>query len=149
MNMVERAQVAQQLFNEWHRMPHAWGSTDCARMSARLAEIMTGDNPAKDWPEYSSEQQAFKAIRAMGFKSLQDAVSSYATPLDGPLFAMAGDIVAIKANKARMPALGVCLGPDAVLCFWSDLDENGEKIAGTSKARRLDMQFAIAAWRVG
>jgi hypothetical protein len=149
MNMVERAQVAQQLFNEWHLMPHAWGSTDCAHMAARLVEIMTAENPIAAWPEYASEQQAFKAIRAMGFKSLQDAVSSYATPLDGALFAIVGDIVAIKSKNDRMPALGVCLGPDAVLCFWSDLDENGEKIPGTSKARRLDMQFAVAAWRVG
>lgn len=149
MNVYERTTHTQKLFDEWHGTPHAWGSTDCAHMTARLAELMTGENPTKNWPTYSSEQQAFKAIRAMGFKSLQEAVSSYATPLDGPLFAIAGDIVAIKGKHDRMPALGVCLGPDAVLCFWSDLDENGEKIAGTSRARRLDMQFAIAAWRVG
>ena len=149
MNMLERTQVAQQIFNEWHGTPHAWGSLDCAHMAARMAEIMTGENPTKNWPEYSSEQQAFKAIRAMGFKSLQEAVSSYAKPLDGPLFAIAGDIVAIKSKFDRMPALGVCLGPDAVLCFYSDLDESGEMISGTSRARRLDMQFAEAAWRVG
>ncbi len=149
MNLYDRTMKAQQLFNEWHNQPHVWGSLDCAHMAARMAEIMTGNNPIADWPAYESQQQAFKAIRAKGFKSLQDAVSSYATPLDGPLFAIAGDIVAIKAKRDRMPALGVCLGPDAVLCFYSDLDDSGEPISGTSRARRLDMQFAVSAWRVG
>jgi hypothetical protein len=148
MNLYQRTMHTQKLFDEWHLSPHVWGSLDCAHMAARMAEIMTGNNPAKDWPAYESEQQAFKVIRGLGFKSLQDAVSSYATLLDGPLFAIAGDIVAIKGSKARMPALGVCLGPDAVLCFWSDLDDAGQIIPGTSKARRLDMQFAESAWRV-
>jgi hypothetical protein len=149
MNLHERTAKAQQLFNEWHNQPHIWGSLDCARMATRMVEIATGSNPMADWPEYSSEQQAFKAIRAKGFKSLQDAVSSYATKLEAPLFAIAGDIVAIKGKKDRMPALGICLGPDAVLCFFSDLDESGNSIPGTSRARRLDMQFAEAAWRIG
>lgn len=149
MNMLERTQVAQQIFNEWHGQPLIFGSLDCANLASRLVEIITGKNPIADWPSYNTEQQAFKAIRAMGFKSLQEAVTEHATPLDGPLFAIAGDIVAIKGKRERMPALGVCLGPDAVLCFYSDLDESGERIAGTSRARRLDMQFAIAAWRVG
>jgi hypothetical protein len=148
MNLYDRTMKAQQLFNEWHNQPHVWGSLDCAHMAARMVEIMTGENPIADWPAYESQQQAFKAIRAKGFKSLQEAVSSYATPLDGPLFAIAGDIVAIKAKRDRMPALGVCLGPDAVLCFYSDLDDSGEPISGTSRARRLDMQFAVSAWRV-
>jgi hypothetical protein len=149
MNMLERTQVAQQIFNEWHGSPLIWGSLDCANLASRLVEIITGKNPIADWPSYGTEQQAFKAIRAMGFKSLQDAVTEHAKPLDGPLFAIAGDIVAIKAKRDRMPALGVCLGPDAVLCFYSDLDDSGEPIAGTSRARRLDMQFAVSAWRVG
>lgn len=149
MNLIERTFATEKLFFEWHKVPHIWGSLDCARMSARMAEILTGFNPMNDWPDYASEQQAFKAIRAKGFKSLQEAVSSYATKLEGPLFAMAGDIVAIKSKKERMPALGVCLGPDAVLCFWSDLDEAGEIIPNTSIARRLDMQFAEVAWRIG
>ncbi len=149
MNLHDRTMKAQLLFNEWHNQPHIWGSLDCAHMAARMVEIITGSKPMADWPAYESEQQAFKAVRAKGFKSLQDAVSSYATPLDGPLFAIAGDIVAIKAKLERMPALGVCLGPDAVLCFYSDLDANGEPISGTARARRLDMQFAEHAWRVG
>lgn len=149
MNLIERAQVAQQIFNEWDGQPLIWGSFDCANLASRLVEIITGDNPIADWPAYGSEQQAFKAIKAMGFKSLQEAVAKHAKPLDGPLFAIAGDIVAIKSKFDRMPALGVCLGPDAVLCFYSDLDESGEMIPNTARARRLDMQFAVAAWRVG
>jgi hypothetical protein len=117
-------------------------------MAARMVEIMTGNNPIADWPTYASEQQAFKAIRAKGFKSLQDAVSGYATPLEGPLFAIVGDIVAIKAKTSRMPALGVCLGSDAVLCFGPDVDENGVAIPETSHVRRVDMQYAEAAWRI-
>jgi hypothetical protein len=149
MNMLDRTMKTQQLFNEWHNQPHVWGSLDCAHMASRLVEIITGKNPIADWPAYTTEQQAFKAIRAKGFKSLQEAVTEHAKPLDGPLFAIAGDIVAIKAKRDRMPALGVCLGPDAVLCFYSDLDDSGEPISGTSRARRLDMQFAEHAWRVG
>ena len=149
MNLVQRTQFADKIFHEWENTPFSWGERDCANLAARLVEIMTGQNPMSNWPKYASEQQAFKAVKSMGFKSLQEAVSSYATPLDGPLFAIAGDIVAIKAKHERMPALGVCLGPDAVLCFWSDLDDSGEIISDTNRARRLDMQFAIAAWRVG
>ena len=149
MNILERSKVAQQIFDEWHGQPLVWGSLDCANLASRLVQIITGKNPIADWPAYATEQQAFKAIKAMGFKSLQDAVTEHAKPLDGPLFAIAGDIVAIKSKFDRMPALGVCLGPDAVLCFYSDLDESGEMISGTARARRLDMQFAVAAWRVG
>jgi hypothetical protein len=149
MNPVERTYKAQQLFKEYQKTPMLWGMFDCAQMAARMAELITGDNPLKDWPKYDTPQQAMITIREMGFKSLQGAVDSYAKRLKGPLFAMAGDIVAIESGKRLMPALGVCLGPDAVLCFWGDLDAKGQPIAGTSVARRLDMQFAIAAWRVG
>jgi hypothetical protein len=62
---------------------------------------------------------------------------------------MAGDIVALKADKKTLPCLGVMLGPDALICFYSDLDESGQKIPNTSRARRLDMQFAEYAWRIG
>lgn len=132
----------------WENAPHEWGTRDCACMVAQFVETLTGENPMKDWPKYSTEQQAFKAIRSMGFKSLQDAVSSYATKLEGPFFALNGDIVALQSDKERMPALGICMGPDAVMCFWSDLDDKGQKIPDTSRARRLDMAYAIAAWRI-
>ena len=149
MTPNERTFQAQNLFADWHKLPLNWGVWDCARMAGDMAARITGTNPIADWPEYKSEQQAVKSLRKMGFKSLQDAVSSFATPLEGPLFAMAGDIVAIKADKKIMPALGVMLGPDAIICFYSDLDEKGEKIPNTSRARRLDMQFAEYAWRIG
>ncbi len=149
MNYMERTFAAQKIFDEWNNVPLVWGSLDCANLASRAAEIMIGESPIKDWPAYSTEQQAWKAIRAMGFKSLQEAVDSYAQRLEGPLFAIAGDIVAIKSEKERMPALGICLGPDAVLCFASDLDEKGELVTNTARARRLDMQFAIDAWRIG
>lgn len=149
MNLVERAHIAEKVFHEWGDSPMVWGSLDCAHLASRIVELATGTSPIKDWPAYSSKQQAFKAIRAMGFKSLQDAVDSYAQRLEGPLFAVAGDIVAIQSKFERMPALGICLGPDAVFCYVSDLDEKGELIPNTARVRRLDMQFAIAAWRVG
>ena len=148
MNLSDKIFALEKFKPMWENAPHQWGTRDCACMVAHLAETFTGHNPMKDWPAYSTEQQAFKAIRAMGFKSLQDAVSSYATKLDGPLWALNGDIVALQYDKERMPALGICLGADALLCFWSDLDEKGQKIPNTSRARRLDMTYAVAAWRI-
>jgi hypothetical protein len=148
MNLIDRGHQVEKIFHIWHRRRLVWGLFDCAQLAADMAYELTGTNPLASWPAYQDEVEAMRTIRAAGFKSLRKAVSSFAKPLPGPLFALAGDIVALPSNKRSMPALGVCLGPDAVLCFWSDLDDAGKSIAGTSMARRLDMKFADAAWRI-
>jgi hypothetical protein len=148
MNLTDKTFALNKFIPLWLGAEHEWGTRDCACMVAHLAETFTGHNPMKDWPKYSSEQQAFKAIRSMGFKSLQDAVSSYADKLDGPFWALNGDIMAIQSDKERMPALGICTGPDSLICFTAKVDDKGQKIPNTLKVRRLNWDFAIAAWRI-
>ncbi len=149
MNLIDRGHLVEKIFQAWHRRPLVWGLFDCAQLAADMAYELTGTNPLAAWPAYQDEKQAMRTVRAAGFKNLRLAVSSFAKPLPGPLFALAGDVVALPSAMKTMPALGICLGPDAVLCFWGDLNEAGQVIPGTSRARRLDMKFADAAWRVG
>ena len=57
-----------------------------------------------------------RALKALGFASLQDAMDSILerTP---PAYALVGDIVGWDSGYEEMPALGVYLGANRVLLF--------------------------------
>ncbi len=112
-------------------MPFAWGSNDCCTFAAAAVEAITGANPMATVPPYATETGAVRHIAAAG--GLRDLASEYlGTPL-GPLMAGVGDVVLIKNEGREM--LAICNGANAMA-------------PGAHGIETLDMQTALAAWRI-
>lgn len=133
---------------EWEGRNLVWGVTDCARMVADWVYRMTGENPMINWGDYKDLSSARKTIRDKGYKSFEDAITAHLQPLESHYFAMEGDIIAIKSEVARMPALGIYLAPHAVLAFGAITDTEGNILEGSEQVRRVGMDCATGkAWR--
>lgn len=137
---VERAEAVSSLVRDWWSRPLEWGLWDCANMCADMAVRLGAENPMKGWPKYNSKREARKTLKAAGFKTLTDAVTSKCEKLEAVGFVGLGDIVEIKSGIIGMNALGVWIGQDAVLVFG----QSGNEI----RVQRIDMQFFTGnAWR--
>ncbi|MFV0678665.1 DUF6950 family protein [Variovorax sp. tm] len=111
-------------------MPFAWGSNDCCTFAAAAVEAMTGANPMADFPVYSSEIGAARAVANVGLQAL--ATSVLGSPVS-PIMATVGDVVLL-INEGR-EMIGVC---------------NGTTVAAPGEAGMvmLGMDAAIAAWKI-
>lgn len=149
MNLMERSRAAEALFKAWVDRPLRWGEADCVLMAADMFRRLGVPSPLKTAPKWRGPRTALRALQRKGCATLFDAVDMHAGRLPAPLFAMAGDIVALPSDDPAMPALAVCIGPDGLICFGPDVDEAGAPVDGSARARRVDMQMALVAWRIG
>jgi hypothetical protein len=86
--------------------PFQWGQHDCATWAADVRLALTGQDAAAAWRgRYKSERGALRAMRRMGFSTLEAGVTGLlGAPLPTPLLAQRGDVV------LHGEALGVCIG---------------------------------------
>ncbi|MFV0678662.1 DUF6950 family protein [Variovorax sp. tm] len=111
-------------------MPFAWGSNDCCTFAAAAVEVMTGANPMADFPAYSSEIGAARAVANVGLQAL--ATSVLGSPVS-PIMATVGDVVLL-INEGR-EMIGVCNGTTVA-------------VPGEAGMVMLGMDAAIAAWKI-
>lgn len=107
----------EQAVESWRDRVFAWGSADCACFVCHCIEATTGvDLFAEVRGRYDDPVSAVDAIRGVaGSEALtvEDAASFYlGPPLVSPLLAQRGDVVSV--STAGGPALGICIGRDAV-----------------------------------
>lgn len=141
---VERAEAVSALVRDWWNRPLEWGLWDCANMCRDMAIKLGADDPMKDWPKYGSKREARATLKAQGFKTLTEAVTSKCEKLEAVGFVGLGDIVEIKSRTKELPALGIWVGQDAVLIFGQVLTSPDE-----IRVQRIDMQYFTGnAWRV-
>ncbi len=98
----------------WRHRPFVWGETDCVRFAAGWVALVTGRDPvAATAGRYGGCREALRLmVAATGTADLVTATSVIlGPPLDVPLSARLGDVVAITTPAG--PALGLCAG-DAI-----------------------------------
>lgn len=124
------------------RRPFVWGENDCALFAASAVRALTWRDPA-EWfrGRYRTKAGATNALSAyveaheLGAKlsgagddrwSMRlEAVATHllGSPLDSPLFAQRGDVVALPGEDGRT-VLGICLGATvAYPCLSGGLGE--------------------------
>lgn len=87
--------------------PFNWGSHDCIiGLGRRVVKALTGEDLMDPWPTYSSEKEAARVLRDMGFASLPLAVASFLPEI--PKFnAQVGDLALFRTNGLIGYALGM------------------------------------------
>lgn len=111
-------------------MPFSWGSNDCCTFAAAAVEAMTGINPMADFPAYSSEIGAARAVAKVGLQAL--ATSVLGSPV-APIMATVGDVVLLINGGREM--IGVCNGTTVA-------------VPGEAGMVMLGIDAAIAAWKI-
>ena len=97
----------------WRHRPFAWGEADCVRFAAGWVALVTGRDPvAATAGRYAGCREALRLMRrATGSADLVTATSVIlGPPLESPLAARLGDVVAITTPVG--PALGLCAGAE-------------------------------------
>ena len=120
----------------WRHRPFVWGEADCVRFAGGWVALVTGRDPvAATAGRYGGCREALRLMCGMtGSADLVVATSVIlGPPLDVPLSASLGDVVAITTPAG--PALGLCAG-DAIAAL------------GPAGLARRPLTTIIAAWRV-
>jgi len=111
--MLERMQSIQKVVDAHMLQPFIWCERDCATVAADAVRSLNPNHTLPVWPKYKNAVGALRAVKKMGYESLNDAVTNHLTPItDGTRFI--GDILTILA-EGEMDALAVYLGGNAVM----------------------------------
>ena len=97
----------------WRHRPFAWGEADCVRFAAGWVALVTGHDPvAATVGHYAGCREALRLmVTTTGTADLVAATGIIlGPPLDVPLMARSGDVVAISTPAG--PALGLCAGAE-------------------------------------
>ncbi len=120
----------------WRHRSFAWGDADCVRLAAGWVALVTGRDPvAATAGRYAGCREALRLmVAATGTADLVTATSVIlGPPLESPLAARLGDVVAISTPAG--PALGLCAG-DAVVA------------PGPAGLVARPLTAIIASWRI-
>lgn len=125
--------------DDWGARAFAWGEADCAGFVCHVIQAMTGaDLFAAVRAAYRDGATAVLAIRRVtgrdGDLTVEDAATHHlGPPLPSPRFAQRGDVVSVQT--AEGPALGICVGDQALLAAPTGL--GAFPMADWSKAWRI------------
>ena len=123
---------------EVRERPHAFGSHDCALHGASAVEAIIGeDHGAPFRGRYSTAFGATRALKRFGAGTIEATFDAHLSPVP-PAFAGRGDIV--MAETASGPAIGVCIGGEAMF-----VGREGE----FDGLVRLPRAVWTRAWKVG
>lgn len=111
-DLIRRRDAAQATMDRFRDRPLRYGRDDCVRMAAFHLRQLKIRAPLLKAGSYSSERGAMKALKRTGFATLPDAVDAVLGPesrLAAPAMALAGDLLALPAERfggALMIAVG-------------------------------------------
>lgn len=115
-------------------VPFAFGTADCGMLAADWILEATGTDPVPDLRgRYRSVAGSVAVVRRTGCACLTELVTKRVGPPLAPLLAQRGDIVELPGDDG--PALGICIGIDAVAMAPEGLVT-------------VPMANAVRAWRV-
>jgi hypothetical protein len=122
--------------------PLDWKAADCARM-ARSHLVAMGHRKLPKIPRYSSAAGAKRALKSLGFDSLEALFDSL-LPRIAPAEMRQGDIAIMRGDK-HFDAVTICLG----LSFygWHGASERDEPVSITSRETSIlaDVKAAYRA----
>lgn len=120
------------------------GTRDCPLLALHALRKVGVPVPWAKGLKWKTEGDGLRALKALGFKDLIEAVDSLGLPRIAPAMALAGDLVALPTSH-KLGALAVSMGNGNLLAF-TDNSPNAEVLVGVT-------EFVIdergpCAWRV-
>lgn len=89
--LVRRQRALLKTMNKFKERPFAWGENDCASLF-RSHIVAMGHKKAPKIPKYDTALGAKRALKEMGFESMEELVDSL-LPRIAPAQALPGDVV--------------------------------------------------------
>lgn len=116
--------------------PFAWGKNDCVLFACTVVAALTGvDHGARVRGRYKSQRGAFTMLRRIWGGNVDVAATkALGEPLEHPLCAQRGDVVAVQMATGDM-ALGISTGRHIA-------------VAGEMGLSFFSITQALTAWRV-
>ena len=135
--MLRRVAAAQATLDRFKARPFRFGTNDCARMVAfHLKKLGVPVRLAKAG-SYRSILGATRALRALGYASLGEALDGHGLSRIAPAAAIVGDIVELP-GEPPFGALAVVMGNGRALAYHQD----------AAGAVVVQPTAYVAAWRV-
>lgn len=135
--LTRRRDAAEACRKRFHEKPYQPGVRDCPILAAHALRQQGVKVPYLKGLRWKSEAEGLRALKALGFADLLEAMDGLGLPRIAPAMALIGDVVALPTSH-QLGALGVYMGNGNVLAF-TDHSPNAEIIV------RPQM---LCAWRV-
>jgi hypothetical protein len=115
MTRIEkRQQAVKQTAAKFGAKPFKWGGNDCAKMAA--FHLKQFGHKVPQTGGYRSALTAKKRLKAMGFETLPELISSLGLVEQPWAFAKMGDIVSFESDDP-IGAIGIVWGNGNMMCF--------------------------------
>lgn len=133
---IIRRRAAQACIDKFRDRSYKPGIRDCARLVRHDLHKLGIKVPFLDGRTWKSEAEGLRVLRALGFKSLIEAVDALGLPRIAPARALPSDIIALETSH-QLGALSVAVGNGAVIGY-TEASPNGEILRPTG---------FVCAWR--
>lgn len=134
--LTRRRDAAAACRARFHEKPYVPGKRDCPLLAAHALRQQGVKVPFLKGLHWKTEAEGLRALKALGFADLLEAMDGLGLPRIAPAMALIGDIVALPTSH-QLGALGVYMGNGNVLAF-TDLSPNAEVLVRPQ---------LICAWR--
>lgn len=124
--------------------PYKPGTRDCPLLALHALRKVGVSVPWAKGLKWKTEAEGLRALKALGFKNLIEAVDSLGLPRIAPAKALAGDLIALPTSH-QLGALAVSMGNGNLLAF-TDHSPNAEVLVGVTEFVKDDL--GPCAWRV-
>lgn len=128
----------------FHEKSYKPGVRDCPLMGLHVLRALGVSVPWAKGLKWKTEAEGLRALKALGFQNLIEAVDSLGLPRIAPATALAADLIALPTSH-QLGALAVCMGNGNLLAF-TDQSPNAEILTGVTDFAKDELGFC--AWRV-
>lgn len=139
-----RASAATACRKRFAGKPYKPGTRDCPKLALHALHQLKVSVPFAKGLKYRNEAEGVRALKALGFKNLIEAVDSLGLPRIAPAMARPGDLIALQTEH-KLGCLGVAMGNGGILAF-TDASPNAEVLTGVTGF--VTDKHGPCAWRV-
>jgi hypothetical protein len=131
--MVWRVEAVEATIARFAGKPLVYGTHDCIRMGSFCLRKLGVKTPLLKAGSYSSELGAARAMKRMGYDTVEDAVGLPRIP---PAAAVAGDILALPGEGGS--SICVAVGNGRALAFWMGQCQVAQPLQYVTAWRSID-----------
>lgn len=141
---TRRQRAAEACRQRFHEKPYKPGTRDCPLLALHALRKVGVAVPWAKGLKWKTEAEGLRELKALGFKSLIEAVDSLGLPRIPPAMALAADLIALPTTH-QLGALAVAMGNGNLLAF-TDQSPNAEILTGVTDF--VNDELGPCAWRV-
>jgi hypothetical protein len=134
VNLFEVMEATQKTVDSFKGRRFEWGKADCVQMA--ITHICNLGGKRIRVPDYGDIESGVRAMRALGFSFLSEALDKHCTPID-PQNHLMGDFIELPGGSG-FSSISVDVGNGRVLCFHESIDT----------CEILEPLMIMGAWRV-